>query len=248
MRGGGGSLLEGRWERRKRPRAEEGGTHADQGCALGDGDGVVRAHTHGEAAYIRRTIILQVASDVNKKFSEMLKEGAAVLGAWYGGRDRHQALEAQAGQLGAAAGGSREVDWVEAGLGRFAGDIDFEEDVLDDAEFFGLGVDSLEQFQRGDGLDQVDAAHDELDFIGLEVSDKVDGGAVVGEVVQVGGQFLDSVFAAGRDTGGDSGADRLRGLGFGRGDEGDGAWWSACGQLSGGDLGADGGDIFGEGH
>lgn len=103
----------------------------------------------------------------------------------------------------------------------FPGDIDFQQDVLDQFQLTGSFVDGFQQAHGVHRLDQVHPAHHLLDFVGLQMADKVQPCAGIGVVIQMGSHLLHPVFSADLYSGGNGGADGVGSLNLGGGDKGD---------------------------
>ena len=113
-------------------------------------------------------------------------------------------------------GGKRLFEGI-AALRLLAADVDFDEDVGDDARAQGAFRKLRSELVAVDGLDKVGAADEVLDLVELQTPDEVSACAV--HFVEFGGKFLHSVLA---DVG-DARCDRFVDLGggarLGRGDE-----------------------------
>jgi len=78
-----------------------------------------------------------------------------------------------------------------------------------------MPVHRLQQARGVHRLDEVHPAHHILYLVGLEVTDEMDPGPVVGVIVQVPGELLHPVLPADRHPGGDGRPDGVRCLDLG---------------------------------
>ena len=65
------------------PCAVDGGAHADDGRALGDGGGVVVAHTHGQNIHLRPVVVLGIG--LGQQLPHLRKKAARLRGpvGWF---------------------------------------------------------------------------------------------------------------------------------------------------------------------
>lgn len=110
------------------PCAVDGGAYADDGRALGDGGGVVVAHTHGQNIHLRPVVVLGIG--LGQQLPHLCKKAARLGIVCISGRNRHQT--AQAGIL--LRGGSfqqrEQAVGVDAAFAGFFADVDFHQNVL----------------------------------------------------------------------------------------------------------------------
>jgi hypothetical protein len=172
------------------------------------------------------------------EFAETGENGADGFGVADVGGHGHEALDAQVGEFPNALEPLPHFAGSETVFGGFAGDVDFEQDGQDPAEFGAAAFEGLGEGQPVDGVDTVKEFNCLADFAALDVADHVPADAVAGR-----GDFFargfDAVFAEVGDAETNQDADFVNAGGFGHGDEADAGGVASGARRGDGDAFAD---------
>jgi hypothetical protein len=115
--------------------------------------------------------------------------------------NRHQSPHPDMGPLQGGLRCGEDFLRCKAALGSLPADVHLQQDVLHQPPGRGHFLDLVQQLQRAHGLDQGHMAHHLLDFVALQVADEVQGGAVVGVLLQLLYHLLHPVLPQGVDAG-----------------------------------------------
>ena len=175
------------------PCAVDGGAYADDGRALGDGGGVVVAHTHGQNIHLRPVVVLGIG--LGQQFPHLRKKAARLGIVCVSGRNRHQTAQAGILPRGGSFQQREQAVGVDAAFAGFFADVDFHQNVLHQTQPRGGSVDFIEQPRAVHALNERGTAYNLVDFIGLQMTDKMSGLAIVGPGVGLFHKLLYVVFA-----------------------------------------------------
>jgi hypothetical protein len=222
--------------------AEDGGAEADAGGAFFDGYEEVVGHAHGQFGEGWAGGEVLVAET-----AKVLEEGARGGGVWVEGWDGHEPVGADRSEWREGGEQGGELGGVEAVLGVFVGELDFDEDGEGFVEGPGGGVEARGGFEGVDGVDGLKELGGGAGLVVLERADEMDGEVGErGEKRLFGGELLDSVFAEEALAGGVGFEDNVGWVGLADGHEGDGGGVAVGAGAGVGDLIAEAFEVSGD--